>query len=118
MIIAVDFDGTIFNSGSKFPYVGTLIPGAREALLLLKKLGCHIIICSARNNSILNNPVNKFLGMYFMIKALLDYDIPFDEIDFGDHGKTYADIIIDDRAIGFRGNWIDTLKEVFNHLFK
>lgn len=115
MIIAVDFDGTLFENNVNFPFVGKPIPGGKLVLNILKKLGCYIIICSARNNSILNDPVDKFLGMFFMIKALLDNDIPFDEIDWGDTGKTRADVIIDDKAIGFRGNWIDTLKEIIKY---
>lgn len=110
--VCVDFDGTICEH--RYPDVGQLMPGVREALLRFRDLGFRIIISSCRtchwNYEVFGgNPEDSVMmrqPVRDMCDFLLQHDIPFDEIDFGDKGKVMADFYIDDKAVRFT-NWHD-----------
>lgn len=105
-VIAVDFDKTLFSDGV-FPDVGEPLPGARDALAALCDAGYRILIWSARSTSALARE---------KMRAALDaHGFPYDAIDDGSTpGKPRVDLFIDDRAIGFRGDWQDVLAQVFD----
>jgi len=89
-IVAVDFDGTIVEDA--FPQIGSLIPGAKKALVELAKAGKKIIIWTCRGGEDLEE----------MVDWLKANEIPFDAVnenivDFTTARKVYADIYIDDR---------------------
>lgn len=92
--ICVDFDHTIVH-------IDTPIPGAKEALRALKDKGYMIIIYSCNNRD-------------WIEKVLNNNEIPYDYIydSNRDIGKPIATWYIDDRAIGFRGNWNTVLEEI------
>ena len=90
-LIAIDFDHTIVEGDKP-------LPGAREALRLLKEKGFHITIHSC------NNPE--------WIKKVLDNnDIPYDRIWVAP-GKPIAHAYVDDRAVHFDGSWTKALNEI------
>ena len=92
MKIAIDFDDVLHNPKVVKPgyKMGTPIPGAKEALTLLKKQGHEIIIF----------PV--WADTQERRKAITDwlkyFEIPFDDIT---SVKPDADIFLDDKAVRF-----------------
>lgn len=69
MIIAVDFDGTLFRDA--FPAVGEVMPGAVDAMRALHRAGHYLIIWTCRHGDRLLDAVN----------ALVGHGIPFDRIN-------------------------------------
>jgi ribonucleotide monophosphatase NagD (HAD superfamily) len=110
MTIAVDFDGVLhlyskgWNGGEIYDEV---VPGAKQAMEQLKAAGHKIYIFSTRSNKIFHKEGNQDKLMKDWLEK---NEIPFDKI--WTFGKPMADLFIDDRAIGFRGNWQQTIKEV------
>lgn len=94
MLIGVDFDHTIVDNDKP-------LPGAKAALQKLREDGHKILIHSCNNYD-------------WILKVLNNHEIPYDYIwDSGhDIGKPVCDCYIDDRAIGFRGDWKQTIVEV------
>ena len=115
MKIAVDFDG-VLHGYSKGWSDGTIydppVPGAAEAMQKLKELGHTLYIFTTRTNPIFKDKEASNAQKKAVEQWLKDYQIPFDKV--WTFGKPMADIFIDDRAIGFRGNWNQTLDEVTN----
>lgn len=104
MIIAVDFDGTLFRDA--FPAVGEVMPGAVDAMRALHRAGHYIIIWTCRHGDRLLDAIN----------ALTAHGIPFDRVNDhnpdnvakygGESGKkVYAHIYIDDRNLGGFPGW-------------
>ena len=112
MKIAIDFDGVIhgyskgWNGGEIYD---PPVPGSKEAMEELKAQGHTLYIFSTRTNKIFhkNDKVDQKKAIEAWMK---EHEIPFDKI--WTFGKPMADIFIDDRAIGFRGDWTTTLQEV------
>tara|TARA_R110001632_G_C11054377_1_gene385045 strand:- start:97 stop:486 length:390 start_codon:yes stop_codon:yes gene_type:complete len=103
-IICLDLDGVIYPNliwlGSD-TLRGKPVDGAKEAIDELKE-DYTIIINSARFNDIKTIP---------RVKEWLDDNyIYYDKIS---EKKPHADIYIDDKAIGFSGNWDNTLSDVY-----
>jgi len=112
MTIAVDFDGVI-HAYSRGWQGGELydppVEGTREALLNLREKGWKIYIFSTRTNKIYHK--NDDPPQEERMKAYLNrHQIPFDKI--WTFGKPMADVYLDDRAVTFRGNWQESLKEI------
>lgn len=91
MFLAIDFDHTIVNGREP-------LPGAKDALQHLHDAGHHITIHSCNSYD-------------WIQRVLNDNDIPYDRIWDGP-GKPIADCYVDDRAIQFRGNWAEMLKNI------
>lgn len=123
MIIAIDFDGTLFRD--TYPSVGEVMPGAVSAMQTLRRRGHYLIIWTCRYGEYLTDAVN----------ALLEHGIPFDRIN--DHNpenirqyggragkKVYAHLYIDDKNLGgFPGweaalNMISWVEEEYESLHK
>ncbi|MCE8190758.1 hypothetical protein CBG53_03125 [Porphyromonas gingivalis] len=111
MIIAIDFDGTLFQN--TYPSVGEVMPGAVSAMQTLRQRGHYLIIWTCRYGEYLTDAVN----------ALLEHGIPFDRIN--DHNpenirqyggeagkKVYAHLYIDDKNLGGFPGWEVALKEI------
>lgn len=101
-IIAIDFDGTIVKHN--FPFIGDLIPEAKEVINALYNKGHTILIWTVR--SITNDAVGK------MKKFLDNNGVKYHNINenaeeiLNDPAwenfspKIYADLYIDDRGLG------------------
>ena len=111
--LAVDFDGVI-HGYSKGWQNGKIyddpIPGSKNALTQLAAEGYTILIYSTRCNAEYwesgddrVEDVKNYLNLH---------GIPYTSIHTG--GKPKATMYIDDRAVSFKGEWSDTLKEVDN----
>jgi len=111
LIIAVDFDGTIVNH--RFPRIGSLMPGAKDALNRLHDAGHKIIIWTCRNHTEPDHPDWDDAPISRVMWFLKNNGIPFDSInenhpDMGfwlQSRKIYADIYIDDKNIGGFPGW-------------
>jgi len=109
--VAVDFDNTIatYEGWSGIGEFGEPIENAQWALKLMKEqLGYEIIIYTCRSE----------IGL--VREYLEKHEIPFDYINHNPKNAEYdlspvkilADIYIDDRAIGFRGSWNETMSDL------
>jgi len=113
-IAIVDFDGTICTF--EFPEVGTLQPDAREALLKLKELGYQIHIHSCRTATYWDQSERKCKydraqHITLIHNFMEDNDLPYDKLILG-MDKPVAELYIDDRGIGYRGYWLDVIRQV------
>ncbi len=111
MKIAVDFDGVIHNYSQGWnggDIYDPPVDGVKEAMERLKAQGHTLYIFTTRTNKIFRKDDKD------QKKAIEDWmqqhEIPYDKI--WTYGKPMCDVFIDDRAIQFRGNWEETLKEV------
>ena len=108
-IVAVDFDGTICDF--EYPDMGKPKDGVKEALQKIRDLGYRIHIFSCRTNlEIKKYPIDRQEQVRKMEAYLDEHEIPYDEVLNKD--KPLAIWYIDDRAIGFRNNWMDVVKEI------
>ena len=112
MTIAVDFDGVLhryskgWNKGSIYD---PPVKGAKEAMEKLREEGHKLYIFTVRSNTLFHKK-DKLDQAKAMKEWLELHQIPYDKI--WTYGKPMADLFIDDRAIGFRGDWNQTLQEV------
>lgn len=96
-IVAVDLDGTIFDSKSCHD-LGKPIPGIREKLQKFKDRGWVIVIWTVRAKS------------KEVIDHLNQHEIPFDHFNESpwqpkdSSAKVKADVYLDDRAVSFSGD--------------
>lgn len=130
MIIAIDFDGTLVTQDRPYDDVTTppeFMPGAKEAVLSLKRAEHILILYSGRANLALRkdwrrNPLWRNLivkfnesrweknreineARYQQMVEFVTKELPgvFDSIDDGSQGKVSADLFIDDRNFAFKG---------------
>ncbi|NCN27123.1 hypothetical protein GW915_06055 [bacterium] len=105
--VAVDLDGTIFNYTETGEPI--LIAGAREVMKDLFEQGHEVVIYTCRMTEASGESGKKMVAD--LIKRMLgQYDIPYTYIYKGD--KFVADVYIDDRAVGFEGDWKDAGEQV------
>ncbi len=85
--IVVDFDDTLCTFNENFT-CSELVPGAKEYIARLSRLGFKIVISSARNNIVYGG----FSGEAHrqMHKFLEEVGITYDRIDLGTDGKPVA----------------------------
>lgn len=104
-IALVDLDGTIIehdqDDGEEFDidHFGPVKPKAREGINLLKSLGYTIVVWTVRGN---DSQVEGFLQAE---KIPYDYVNEHPQQPESGSGKPYADLIIDDRALGCPDKW-------------
>jgi len=103
--ICIDFDKTICNEDGSPTY------GVKRALQKIKSRGFLIFIYTCRTNNFLNkHSIDKITRIKQIEKYLNKYKIPFDVVLNND--KPIAFAYVDDRAIGFRGDWSKVLREI------
>lgn len=116
--ICVDFDGVI-HGYSKGWADGSIydppIPGVREALQSLIDHGYEIVIFSTRTDDrCVKGEWQR--GQFVEVVDYLDkHNIPYTKIHQG-QGKPLCKLFIDDNALRFKGNWIETLQEALDIL--
>ena len=110
-VVICDFDGTLCDH--MYPDIGPLKPNVKESLQEIKDLGFDIHICSCRTNLEVSVTIFDRLEQLEKMKKFLDNnEIPYDKILNNDKPVAFA--YIDDRGIGFRDNWKETIKELKN----
>jgi len=101
-ILAVDLDETIIQSDTE-----ELVPGARDALLALRKLGWKIVIWTARGDVDTHVP-----------EVLERHGIPFDAINdnlpgVGDKSrKIHFDAVVDNKNVDLDDGWEAVVEEL------
>jgi hypothetical protein len=112
--IIIDFDGTI--CGFAFPECGPPEPGVREALNELTAMGFEIWIHSCRTSSFWDgkrDQCNALIHYRKIIQYMLEHDLPYDRIIVeANMDKPIAMFYVDDRGIGYRGNWPAVVAEI------
>ncbi len=111
--IAIDFDGVVhmYPTGwNKGIINGDIIPGVAESLQELKDMGYHVMIYSTRTNPTYRKPGEPIQKLQ-MQEYLEKHKIPYDSI-FEGKGKPMFEVTVDDRAIGFRGDWKQTIQDI------
>lgn len=97
--IGIDFDNTISNTSGHPHYIpGEPLEGVKEAMLHLKNLGYNLVIHTARPWGDKEN-IREYCNWW---------ELPVDDIICG---KPLFLCMIDDKAIGFRGDWKQSLDE-------
>lgn len=116
-LILVDFDQTLVKWG---PLMGVkeLLPGARETIMTLIARGYRIAIFTSRMSrtwieSVVgkdDDAVAEFMAAQhvFVTETLGRFGIPF---EFITAEKVPSEFYIDDKAIGFRGDWTAVLED-------
>lgn len=104
--VAVDFDGTLVQEDENGEF--HVMPGAAEALARLQAGGHQIVIHTCRTGLAAEN------GMLDREVALIEevlarFRIPYDFIFTGE--KLVAEVYIDDRAVAFRGDWSESVRD-------
>jgi len=109
--IIIDFDGTLCKFA--FPEVGEPQPNVKEGLEKLHNAGYKIVIHSVRTATYLNEDTLEHVKAIknFMLKNNLYYDEILLTCD-----KPIAAAYIDDRGIGYRGDWLKTVNETLKLL--
>jgi uncharacterized HAD superfamily protein len=108
-VCCIDFDGTITDSS--YPDFGEPQIGVKEALQELKDMGYEIHILSCRTNrEVSKYGIDRTVQIRKMKNYLDSWEIPYDEI-LNEH-KPVAHIYVDDRGVGHRGDWTETLKQI------
>ena len=93
-VIAIDFDGTIVEH--KYPAIGAPVRGAIETIKDLQARGHRIILWTMRSGKELENAV-----VYLQENGILPWGVNQNpEQDWSDSPKAYAQIYIDDAALG------------------
>jgi hypothetical protein len=101
-ILAIDLDETIIESDTE-----ELIPGAKDAILALKKLGWKIIIWTARGDSDTYVP-----------EVLKRHGIPFDAVNTNLPGikdksrKIVFDALVDNKNVDFGQGWESIVRDL------
>lgn len=97
IIIAVDCDGVIFKH-TRFPFVGEDNPGAIKWLKRFQELGARLFLWTCRNDSSLQNAIERIEDHGLLLEGYNDID--YGPGEFSPHPKLFANIYIDDAAFG------------------
>jgi hypothetical protein len=111
-VVCVDFDGTLFPYRPLYEQ-NPPMPNAVETMWWLKAQGYKIVIFTSRlSPSWLEESGESEQRSFAWVEGLLvQNNIPYDMITAE---KVPAEYYIDDRAIAFRGSWLQVKKEVMD----
>jgi hypothetical protein len=105
----IDFDGTIVDFA--YPEIGALKDGVKESLQKIKQMGLQIHIFSSRMSIyVTERPEDREKQVRIIEDFLDENEIPYDKVLNVDKPPAY--VYIDDKAIGYRDNWNDVIKEL------
>ena len=119
LFLAIDFDGTIVKHD--FPRIGSLMPGAKEAINALHGHGHKIIVWTVRNHTEGEFDREATIGgvQDFLDKHGIRYDTINEnhpDLDFHTESrKVYADIYIDDRNLGGFPGWGKAFMQIMRY---
>lgn len=107
MVIAIDFDGTMVKH--KYPAVGEELPNAVDTMLELQRLGHKLILFTMRSGKELTDAVN-----WCKSKGIELYGINENptQASWTASRKVYAELYIDDAALGCPLKWTYERPEV------
>lgn len=105
MIIAVDFDGTCVEHD--YPTVGMEVEGAVETLRALQSKGHRLILFTMRSGMKLEAAVKWFKDRKIELWAINKNP---EQAEWTESPKVYADIYIDDSALGCPIMFIDGVR--------
>lgn len=108
--VMVDFDGCIVEA--KFPEIGDLRLGVKEALQKLRDEGFYVVIWSSRMSSYFESWPKQEEYKRAMVIFITENDIPHDEIDDGQSGKRPAIAYVDDAGIDLDDGWGSVLAKL------
>jgi hypothetical protein len=95
LIIALDFDDTVYPYSRKDDHDLRVYANTIELVVACKEAGAHVIVWTASNPS-----RYQFMRDYLAERGLvvdgINENVP--GLPFGNHGKIYANVYIDDRA--------------------
>lgn len=112
--IAIDWDGTIVEDGY-YPKAGDFKPYAVDVLKRILAEGGEFVIWTCRNGELQEEMITNKLGMagIYDIKINKPFE-HFTNIYGGDNArKIFADVYIDDRAIGAKIDWYEIEEKLF-----
>lgn len=110
-ILAIDFDGTIVED--RFPGIGQMIPGAKEAINELYGMGYEIIIWTSRTHIRMLEAV-EWLAKNGIKYHRINESSPANLRMYGnkDSRKIFADMYIDDRGVNALPPWTEIVETV------
>jgi hypothetical protein len=111
-VVCVDFDGTLFPYRPLYEQ-NPPMPNAVETMWWLKAQGYKIVIFTSRLSPswLEESGESEQRSLGWVEGLLVQNNIPYDMITAE---KVPAEYYIDDRAIAFRGNWLQVKKEVMD----
>lgn len=111
MTICIDFDGVLHFYKRPFtPQLGPPIQGAAEATQELYRQGHTLIIFTTRGEA----EIIAWLSANGFKWHFINFNPEDTQLQYptGNPGKPRADVYIDDRALKFDGNWVQTLQQL------
>ena len=111
-VVCVDFDGTLFPYRPLYEQ-NPPMPNAVETMWWLKAQGYKIVIFTSRLSPswLEESGESEQRSLGWVEGLLVQNNIPYDMITAE---KVPAEYYIDDRAIAFRGNWLQVKKEIMD----
>jgi hypothetical protein len=111
-VVCVDFDGTLFPYRPLYEQ-NPPMPNAVETMWWLKAQGYKIVIFTSRLSPswLEESGESEQRSLGWVEGLLVQNNIPYDMITAE---KVPAEYYIDDRAIAFRGSWLQVKKEVMD----
>lgn len=107
--VCVDLDGVLakYEGWKGHGVIGDPILGSTEFLLALKKRGYRVIVFTARGTG----EVWDWLHTWALADLVDEVNVNSSVIS-NNMGKPVANFYVDDRAIRFRGSYLDVLEEI------
>ena len=109
-VIMIDFDGTLCTWS--YPEMGEPEPGARHFMKALIRQGFLPIIWSCRFSPEFNTEAEAAKEIERVAQWCVTHNIPYHAIDSGHNGKALCLAYVDDRGIGYRGNFDPVLRQI------
>lgn len=99
-VVAVDFDGTCVTHA--YPAIGKEVPGCVSTLKWLDEMGVKIILHTMRSGEYLDKAVKWFMDRGIPLWGI---NCNPDQSKWTDSPKVYANLYVDDAAVGVPLTW-------------